>query len=105
MRGFRSVLLERVDLGQGTTGRFHGLLHSGGRYVTSDPQSATECAEENAVVRRIAAEAVEDTGGLFVTTPADDPGPSAETVQVRARTSFGDVLIARSSVANRQGDV
>jgi putative adhesin len=38
-------------------------------------------------------------------TPADDPGPSAETVQVRARTSFGDVLIARSSVANRQGDV
>ena len=47
MRGFRAVLLERVDLGQGTTGRFHGLLHSGGRYVTSDPQSATECAEEN----------------------------------------------------------
>jgi glycerol-3-phosphate dehydrogenase len=63
-----------VDLGQGTTGRFHGLLHSGGRYVTTDPRSATECAEENEVVRRIAAEAVEDTGGFFVTTPADDPG-------------------------------
>lgn len=27
---------------------------------------------------------------------ADDPGQSAETVQVRARTAFGDVLIARS---------
>jgi DUF4097 and DUF4098 domain-containing protein YvlB len=37
-------------------------------------------------------------------TPADHPEPSAETVQVRARTSFGDVLIARSSVPNRQGD-
>jgi DUF4097 and DUF4098 domain-containing protein YvlB len=37
-------------------------------------------------------------------TPSDDPEPSAETVQVRARTSFGDVLIARSSVPNRQGD-
>jgi hypothetical protein len=37
-------------------------------------------------------------------TPADAPEPSAETVQVRARTSFGDVLIARSSVPNRQGD-
>lgn len=37
-------------------------------------------------------------------TPADDPEPSAETAQVRARTSFGDVLIARSSVPNRQGD-
>ena len=48
MRGFRSILVERVDLGQGTTGRFHGLLHSGGRYVVSDPRSATECAEENA---------------------------------------------------------
>lgn len=73
MRGYEAILVERVDLGQGTTGRFHGLLHSGGRYVVSDPQSATECAEESAIVKRIAAEAVEDTGGLFVTTPADDP--------------------------------
>jgi glycerol-3-phosphate dehydrogenase len=73
MRGFRAILVERVDLGQGTTGRFHGLLHSGGRYVVSDERSATECAEENAIVRRIAADAVEDTGGLFVQTPEDDP--------------------------------
>jgi glycerol-3-phosphate dehydrogenase len=73
MRGFRATLVERVDLGQGTTGRFHGLLHSGGRYVVTDPRSATECAEENAIVQRIAADAVESTGGLFVTTPYDDP--------------------------------
>jgi hypothetical protein len=37
-------------------------------------------------------------------TSADDPEPSADTAQVRARTQFGDVLIARSSVPNRQGD-
>ncbi len=37
-------------------------------------------------------------------TSADDPEPSAEIVQVRARTQFGDVLITRSSVPNRQGD-
>jgi putative adhesin len=37
-------------------------------------------------------------------TPADDPESSAETVQVHARTSFGDVLIARSSVPHRKGD-
>jgi hypothetical protein len=37
-------------------------------------------------------------------TPTDDPEPSAETVQVRARTSFGDVLITRSSVPNREGE-
>ena len=31
MRGYRMVLLDRADLGQGTTARLHGLLHSGGR--------------------------------------------------------------------------
>lgn len=71
MRGFKAVLIERGDLGQGTTGRFHGLLHSGGRYVVSDPESATECAEENRILKRIQADAVEATGGLFVTTPYD----------------------------------
>ena len=37
-------------------------------------------------------------------TSADNPEPSDETVQVRARTAFGDVLIARSSVPQRRGD-
>ena len=74
MRGYAAVLVERADLGQGTTGRFHGLLHSGGRYVVSDPTSAAECARENAIVTRINADAVEATGGYFVTTPGDDPG-------------------------------
>lgn len=73
MRGYRAVLVERGDLGQGTTARFHGLLHSGGRYVVSDPGSATECAEENEILRRIQADAIEDTGGFFVVTPGDDP--------------------------------
>lgn len=73
MRGYSTVLLERADLGQGTTGRFHGLLHSGGRYVVSDPLSATECAQENAILSRIQAGAVETTGGYFVTGPDDDP--------------------------------
>lgn len=73
MRGFRAVLVDRADLAQGTTGRYHGLLHSGGRYVVSDARSATECAEENAIVTRINADAVEMTGGLFVSTPGDDP--------------------------------
>lgn len=72
MRGYSAILVDRADLGQGTTGRYHGLLHSGGRYVVSDPHSATECAEENAIVTRIHASAVEATGGLFVSTPEDD---------------------------------
>lgn len=72
MRGYSTILVDRADLGQGTTGRYHGLLHSGGRYVVSDPHSATECAEENTIVTRIHADAVETTGGLFVSVPEDD---------------------------------
>jgi len=73
MRGYRTILLDRADLAQGTSGRFHGLLHSGGRYVVSDPESATECASENATLTRIQPDAVERTGGLFVVTEKDDP--------------------------------
>lgn len=72
MRGFRTVLVERYDIAQGTSGRFHGLLHSGGRYIASDPESATECAEENEILKRINSNAVEATGGLFVVTSQDD---------------------------------
>jgi DUF4097 and DUF4098 domain-containing protein YvlB len=37
-------------------------------------------------------------------TSVDSPEPSADTVHVRARTSFGDVSIGRSSVPNRHGE-
>ncbi|MGE5635996.1 MAG: anaerobic glycerol-3-phosphate dehydrogenase subunit GlpA [Nocardioidaceae bacterium] len=73
LRGFDAVLVERRDLAEGTSGRFHGLLHSGARYVVKDPSAARECIDENRVVRRILPDCVEDTGGLFVTTPWDDP--------------------------------
>jgi glycerol-3-phosphate dehydrogenase len=32
-----------------------------------------ECVDENAILRRIIPHCIEDTGGLFVTTPDDDP--------------------------------
>ena len=73
MRGFSAILVERGDLAVGTTGRFHGLLHSGGRYAVKDPVAAVECVDENAILRRTAADCIEDTGGLFVTTKWDDP--------------------------------
>jgi glycerol-3-phosphate dehydrogenase len=73
LRGLDVVLVERGDLATGTSGRFHGLVHSGGRYVVKDPSAADECARENPVFRHVAADCVEDTGGLFVTTPFDDP--------------------------------
>ncbi len=71
LRGIRVVVVEQGDLGQGTSGRYHGLLHSGARYVISDPVSAQECALENAVLRRIAPATIEDTGGLYMACPGD----------------------------------
>ncbi|MEO7911433.1 MAG: anaerobic glycerol-3-phosphate dehydrogenase subunit GlpA [Roseiflexaceae bacterium] len=81
LRGIRAVLVEKGDLTHGTTGRYHGLLHSGGRYVVKDPQSATECAEENEILRRIMPHCLEDTGGFFVVTPADDESYAERFVQ------------------------
>ncbi|QLH83630.1 anaerobic glycerol-3-phosphate dehydrogenase subunit GlpA [Halosimplex pelagicum] len=71
MRGFDVTLVEQGNLTHGTTGRMHGLLHSGGRYAVSDRSSARECIEENRVLRDIAAHCVEETGGLFVKRPED----------------------------------
>ena len=73
LRGLRVALIERHDLTDGTSGRYHGLLHSGGRYAVRDPESARECIEENRILRRTVPHAIEDTGGFFITTPDDDP--------------------------------
>src|SRR4030042_6655976 len=73
MRGFSCLLVERRDLAYGTTGRYHGLLHSGGRYVVKDPSAARDCIEENKILRKIMPQCIEDTGGFFVLTPHDDP--------------------------------
>jgi glycerol-3-phosphate dehydrogenase len=72
LRGFDVVLVDRADLAEGTSGRFHGLLHSGGRYVVKDSVAADECVAENAILRRVIPDCIEDTGGLFVSTPDDD---------------------------------
>lgn len=73
MRGFQCILVEKRDLSHGTTGRYHGLLHSGGRYVVKDPRAAAECIQENRILRQIMPHCLEDTGGFFVTAPGDDP--------------------------------
>lgn len=81
MRGFSTILVERHDLSSGTTGRYHGLLHSGGRYVVRDPHAAAECIRENRILRRIMPHCIEDTGGFFVLTPADDPAYAARFLE------------------------
>jgi len=66
LRGFDVSLFERGELLSGTTGRHHGLLHSGARYAVHDPAAARECIQENKILRRIAPRALEQNDGLFV---------------------------------------
>ena len=72
LRGLRVTLLERGELTSGTTGRHHGLLHSGARYAVNDPESAVECIAENRILRRIAPGSFEENGGLFVALTDED---------------------------------
>jgi glycerol-3-phosphate dehydrogenase len=71
-RGIEFILLERGDLANGASGRNHGYLHSGARYVVNDPNAARECIRENRVLKRIASSCIEDTGGLFISLPEDN---------------------------------
>jgi glycerol-3-phosphate dehydrogenase len=105
-RGLKSLLVERSDFGTGTTGRYHGLLHSGGRYVGKDKLAARECIEENRVLRRIAPASIEDTGGYFIATP-DDPDDYVEAFADNCNASGVDCdevkvadLLAREPALN-----
>jgi len=70
-RGIEFILIERGDLANGASGRNHGYLHSGARYVVNDPHAAGECIRENRILKKIAPWCIEDTGGLFVSLPED----------------------------------
>lgn len=81
LRGINCILVERGDIASGTTGRNHGLLHSGARYAVTDAHSAKECIQENRILKRIARHCVEESGGLFITLPEDDLGFQQQFIQ------------------------
>jgi glycerol-3-phosphate dehydrogenase len=72
LRGVRVTLVERGEFTSGTTGRHHGLLHSGARYAVGDKESAVECIEENMILRLIAPGSFEENDGLFVAVTDED---------------------------------
>lgn len=72
LRGVDCILAERRDINSGASGANHGLLHSGARYVRTDPQAARECREEGSLLKRLAPQCIENTGGLFVAVEGDD---------------------------------
>lgn len=71
LRGVQCILAEKKDINAGASGANHGLLHSGVRYVASDPEAARECCEEGDIIKRLAPHCVENTGGLFVALEGD----------------------------------
>ncbi len=72
LRGVQCILVEKEDINAGASGRNHGLLHSGARYVCSDQEAARECREEGELIKQLAPHCVENTGGLFAAVEGDD---------------------------------
>ncbi|MEM3185247.1 MAG: FAD-dependent oxidoreductase [Conexivisphaerales archaeon] len=66
LRGLSVILIEKGSLLSGTSGKFHGLLHSGARYAVDDKQAAKECREESKTLARMAPFAIVSRGGFFV---------------------------------------
>ena len=79
LRGVKVTLVERGELTSGTTGRHHGLLHSGGRYAVNDQESAIECIEENRILRTIA------PGSFEETACCNDEPPTQIQARIRRR--------------------
>lgn len=72
LRGISCLLIDRKDLNAGASGGNHGLLHSGGRYATSDSETAVECRVEGDILKKVAADAIDPCGGLFAAVEGDD---------------------------------
>ena len=88
LRGIQALLIEKRDINSGASGGNHGLLHSGARYVASDQEAAVECREEGDILRRLAPQCIEDTGGLFVAVAGDDEKYVAEFPDLCRRSAI-----------------
>ncbi|ELZ49997.1 glycerol-3-phosphate dehydrogenase [Halorubrum coriense DSM 10284] len=109
MRGVDVTLVDRGGLGSGTSGRSHGLLHSGARYAEADAEGAWECIVENRTLRDVAGACVRETGGLFVRLDGDDPDYFEEKIAaceaIGIETERLDADAAREAVPDLSDDV
>ena len=100
LRGVDCILVEKDDINAGASGRNHGLLHSGARYVAGDRAAAMECRSEGDILKRMAAQTIQDTGGYFVAVRGDDERYIADFPSHCARSGITaravDVAAARA---------
>ena len=101
LRGIETTLLERGGLGSGTSGRSHGLLHSGARYADSDPDAAAACHEERQIHEDIAGSCLRATGGLFVQVEGDDPAYFEQKRQACASAGIETEVLGRAAARER----
>ncbi len=85
LRGVHCTLVEKTHLNAGASGRNHGLLHSGARYVKTDPVAAKQCHEENLILKKLAPQCIQNTHGLFVAIEGDDEDYVAEFPRLCAK--------------------
>lgn len=88
LRGISCMVVESKDINSGASGSNHGLLHSGCRYVAHDQETAVECYQESQILRRIAPQCIENTGGLFVAVKGDDYGYIADFPNLCAKSGI-----------------
>jgi glycerol-3-phosphate dehydrogenase len=62
----------KKDINAGVSGANHGLLHSGARYASNDPLSADACRKEGELLKKLAADCIDDAGRFFVAVEGDD---------------------------------
>lgn len=102
LRGAEVVLVERGAFAIGTSGRMHGLLHSGARYAVADPSTARDCARENRILRRIAPGCLTETGGLFVEGPEESATDFEETLAACRACSIRTTVLEGAAVRRRE---
>ena len=105
LRGVQCILVEKEELNAGASGGNHGLLHSGARYVSNDPVSAEECRREANLLKKLAPQCIEDTGGLFVAMEGDDENYIADFPQLCAKCGIPVREISRHEALEREPDI
>tara|TARA_Y100000590_G_scaffold469057_1_gene654656 strand:- start:1794 stop:2945 length:1152 start_codon:yes stop_codon:yes gene_type:complete len=71
LRGYETILVEKGNLGSGTSSRSHGMLQSGARYAVTETSFAAECYRERIIISKIFPKAVNLIGGIFVRLSSD----------------------------------
>jgi glycerol-3-phosphate dehydrogenase len=102
LRGVGVALVDRGDVADGTSGRNHGLLHSGGRYAVRDPAAAEECIRENLILREVAPHCIDPCAGLFVALEGDDPSYARRFEEACARATIETTRLGRREALERE---